>query len=84
MAASTSKQPPDKETKIQPLLFKALATNGTNYLEWSIDVKSHLSAEGLETMLNSSTLTNIPATSRWKAMVILRKYLHTSLRLQYI
>ena len=80
MVATTSKQPADEEPRVQALLFKALAADGHNYLEWNIDVKSHLSMEGLENTLISPTPTNILATSRWKSLVTIRKHLHTSLR----
>ena len=50
MAASTSKNPPDKKeaSRLQPLLFKALEADGGNYMRWSIDAKMNLTVEELE------------------------------------
>jgi hypothetical protein len=84
MAATSSKQPPDEETRIQPLMFKALAADGTNYLEWSINIKSYLSSVGLETALTSPTPEDLPTTSRWKALFTLRRHLSASLQQQYL
>ena len=84
MAATTSKQPPEEEPKIQALLFKPLAADGHNYLEWSVDVDAYLHMAGLEQTLVSPTPADIPSTSVWKALVTIRKHLHTSLRQQYI
>ena len=74
----------ESNTQIQPLLFEALEADGSNYLEWSIDAKSYLCAEGLDGALKSPIPGDLPATSKWKAFFILRRHLDASLRQQYI
>ena len=48
MAASASKRPPDRNIRIQPLLFEVLAANGNNYMEWSINARAYLCAKELD------------------------------------
>ena len=42
----------DGKPKVQSLLFEASETNGSNYLGWSIDVKTHLVAKELDAAIN--------------------------------
>jgi hypothetical protein len=84
MAEPSSKRPKESNARIQPLSFEALEADGSNYLEWSINAKSYLCAEELDGTLESPTPRGLPATSKWKAFLILRRHLDNSLRQQYI
>ena len=53
MATSTPKDKKDEgKPKVQSLLFEALEADGSNYLGWSINVKTHLVAEQLRKAIN--------------------------------
>ena len=84
MAEPSSKRPKESNTRIQPLLFEALEADGSNYLEWSINAKSYLCVEELDNTLESPIPGDLPATSKWKAFLILRRHLDIYLRQQYI
>ena len=84
MAEPSSKRPKEGNTWIQPLLFEALETDGSNYLEWSINAKSYLCAEELDGTLESPIPGDLLPTLKWKALLILRRHLDVSLRQQYI
>ena len=63
---------------------EALEVDGSNYKEWSHDAKAYLCAEELDSALTSPRLTELSTASKWKALLILRRHLDTSLRQQYI
>lgn len=66
---------------MQPLLFKALEADGSNYyLEWSIDAKSYLYVEELDYTMESPMQRDLPTSSIWKAFLILMWHLDVSLR----
>ena len=53
MATSMPKDKKDEgKLKVQSLLFEALEADGSNYLGWSIDVKTHLAAKQLGEAIN--------------------------------
>jgi hypothetical protein len=51
MATPATKRQPEGKARVQPLLFEALEADGSNYLEWSIDARSYLCAEELDSSL---------------------------------
>ena len=63
MAASTSKCLCDGNVKMQPLLFEALEADGSNYMDWSHDLKAYLCAE-VDNALTSSTLIELLTASK--------------------
>ena len=84
IAMADKKSPRESSSRVQPLLFDALEAVGSNYMEWSIDVKAYFSSEELDDAIDDELEENFPMSSKWKALLILRRHLHTSLRQQYI
>jgi hypothetical protein len=82
-ALATKCQKEDSKPKVQSLLFEALEADGSNYLEWNIDLRTYLAAEELQgaIKLNAEEIT---AASRNKALLILRRHIDYSLRKQYL
>lgn len=72
------------DSRLQPLFFIALNSNGSNFLDWLNDAKTVLSAENLASTLNVKEVVDLPLVCKWQAKLILRRYLVPSLRLQYI
>ena len=73
MAASASKNPPDKKEapRLQPLLFEALEVDSSNYMRWSIDAKMNLTAEELEGALISPTLEHLYIAEKCWVLILL-------------
>ena len=86
MTASASKIPPDKKEapRLQLLLFRALEADGSNYMEWSVDAKTHLTPNELDNALTSPMPAHQSAATKCCALVLLRRHLDDSLRQQYI
>ena len=86
MAGSASKNSPNKKEapRLQLLLFEALEVDGSSYMRWGIDAKTHLTADELEGALISPTLEHISTTAKCWALVLLRRHLDTALQQQYI
>jgi hypothetical protein len=82
-ALATKCQKEDSKPKVQSLLFEALEADGSNYLEWNIDLRTNMAAEELQgaIKLNAEEIT---AASRNKALLILRRHIDYSLRKQYL
>ena len=84
MATSTPKDKKDEgKPKVQSLLFEALEADGSNYLGWSIDVKTHLAAEELGEAINPEA-KDVPAYVQSKALLIVRRHIDYSLQNQYL
>ena len=73
----------ETKPKVQSLLFEALEADDSNYLRWSIDVKTHLAAEELDAAINSKA-KEISVAMQSKALLILRRHIDYSLRDQYL
>ena len=86
MAASASKNQPDKKEAphLQLLLFEALEADGGNYMKWSIDAKTNLTTEELEGTLIFPMPKYLSTAEKCWALVLLRRFLDTSLQQQYI
>jgi hypothetical protein len=84
MVEPSANQPKESNTQMPPLLFEALEVDGSNYLEWGIDARSYVCAEELDHTLESPMPGDFPATSKWKAILIMRRHLDVFLRQQYI
>ena len=85
--SSSQKEPDgDPSPRIQAILFPALKGDGGNYLEWSVDARVHLCAEELDDALKKpvANAPSLPESTRWKALLVLRRHLDSSLRRQYI
>ena len=86
MAASSSKAPPEKEDtpRLQPLLFEALKSDGSNYTRWNVMAEMHLEADGAEGAIAMPTPDEVtPAAKAWAAL-LLRRHLDVSLQDQYL
>ena len=82
MSLSQKEPDGDPPPRIQAILFPALKGDGGNYLEWSVDARAHLCAEELDDALKKP-IANAPAlleSTRWKALLVLRRHLDSSLR----
>ena len=85
--SSSQKEPKgDPSPRIQAILFPALKGDGGNYLEWSVDTRAHLCAEELDDALKKpvANAPSLPESTKWKALLVLRRHLDSSLRRQYI
>jgi hypothetical protein len=80
---ATKRQKEENKPKVQSLLFEALEADGSNYLEWSIDFKTYLTAEELEGTINAKG-KEVTGAQQSKALLILRRYIDYSLRKQYL
>jgi len=76
----------DSKPKVQSLIFEALEVDGSNYLEWSIDTKTYLTAEGLQNMIKSKKedREDISASEISRALMVIRRHIDNSLRRQYL
>ena len=84
MATLTPKDKKDEgKPKVQSLLFEALEANESNYLGWSIDVKTDLAAKELGEVINTEA-KDVPAYAQSKALLIVRRHIDYSLRNQYL
>jgi hypothetical protein len=83
MATPATKRQKEDKPKVQSLLFEALEADGSNYLEWNINLRMYLAAEELQgaIKLNHEEIT---AASKNKALLILRRHINYSLRKQYL
>jgi hypothetical protein len=78
---ATKRQKEENKPKVQSLLFEALEADGSNYLEWSIDFKTYLTAEELEGAINPKG-KEVMGAQQSKALLILRRHIDYSLRKQ--
>ena len=88
---SQSTPSPATESRLQALLFPQLNSDGSNFLEWVNDAKLFLSVEDLaRTLIKPVASTscghdpgeNIHAVCKWQAVVLLRRHLDHTLRIQ--
>lgn len=70
--------------KIQSLAFAPLNSDGSNYLEWINDAKVVLSADELQYTIEHEGEEEITQIYKSQAMLVLRRHLDHSLKLQYI
>ena len=56
---------PRLESRLQPLSFKALAPNGSNFLEWNNDAKTYLVVEEFDRALDLETAAELPHLLKW-------------------
>ena len=80
MAASASKNPLDKKEApcLQPLLFEALEANDNNYMKWSINAKTNLTADEFKGALIFPTPEHISIAAKCRVLVLLRTHLDAS------
>jgi hypothetical protein len=83
MATQASSSTPS-ESRLQPLQFNALHSDGSNFLEWLNDAKTVLSAEDLAATLENDPAGEIHDVYKSQALLLLRRHLDHALRLQYI
>ena len=83
MATQPSSSSPS-ESRLQPLVFATLNSDGSNFLEWLNDAKTVLAAEDLAITLETDPEEEVPAVYKPQALLILRRHLDHALRLQYI
>ena len=88
--ASASTKPQEPQPWLQALMFPALEGNGSNYLEWTIDAKTHLTTKELDgaiKVLDQGThlaVEDLPASVHSKALQALCSHLGYSLRKECI
>ena len=82
MATTTHHQSPDN--KIQALSFLPLTDDGINFLEWVNDAKAFPPADNLTNTLELNDEIEIEPIYKSQTMLLLRRHLSQSLRLQYI
>jgi hypothetical protein len=83
MATQASSSSPS-ESRLQPLVFAALNSDESNFLEWLNDAKTFLSAEDLAITLETNPEEEITDVYKSQALLILRRHLDHALCLQYI
>ena len=72
------------DNKLQALSFFPLTDDGANFLEWVNDAKAFLAADDLINTLVINDEIEIDPIYKAQAMLLLRRHLSQSLRLQYI
>ena len=71
-------------------MFSLLNSDGSNFLECVNDAKTVLTADDLARIITTLVITStnlavqIPSACRWQTLLLLRRHLHHSLRLQYL
>ena len=71
-------------SRLQALVFEALNSDGSNFLEWLNDAKHYLAAEELDIYLETNPEEEVSDVYKSQTLVILRRHLDHALRLQYI
>lgn len=66
------------------LCFEPLSSDGSNFLEWLNDAKHYLAAEELDICLETNPTEEVSNVYKSQALIILRRHLDHSLRLQCI
>jgi len=74
----------DRETRTAPLIFDQLEPNGSNYTDWNFNIRTTLAADELDATLEVHPDEEIPSPYMWQAMLIMRRHMDPSLRMQYI
>lgn len=84
--ATTSKNPPDKvePSRLQPLLFEALKSDGSNYLKWSATAEMHLIAEEVAGAIETPTPAEVSDSEKAWTNLLLQKHLDKPLQDQYV
>lgn len=73
-----------KYCRVTQLYFKPLAPDGTNFLDWHFNIRSYLSAEAMIYTLKPNLEKEIESALKWQTLLVLRRHLDPSLRMQYI
>ena len=84
MATHASSSSTPLESRLQPLQFNALHSDGSNFLEWMNNAKTVLAAEDLSNTLEDDPTGEIYDAYKSQALLLLRRHLDQALRLQYI
>ena len=69
-------------SNLNKLDFVALEVSGRNYLQWTQDVKLHLTAQKMRTTINADNIT--PAEMKARAMIFIRKHMEEALKVEYL
>jgi hypothetical protein len=77
-------QRPPREIRTQSLFFDPLEPDGSNYLEWNMDMRAYLRAEEIDATIAPTHEASIPTSHKWHTLLIMRRHLDSSLRQQYI
>jgi hypothetical protein len=62
MAAPATKRLKEDKPKLQSLLFEVLEADGSNYMEWSIDLKTFLASEDLQGTIKKNNAEIAPCS----------------------
>ena len=73
-----------RESRITPLFFDPLEPDGRNFLDWHFNMRTYLSAEQLDYALQLQPGEETDPTLKWQALLVLRRHLDPSLRMQYL
>lgn len=84
--ATTSKNPLDKvePSRLQPLLFEALKSDGSNYLKWSATVEMHMIAEEVAGAIETPNPAEVSDLEKAWTNLLLQKHLDKPLQDQYV
>ena len=90
MASTSSSKPRDPQPRLQALIFPPFEDDGSNYLEWAINAKTHLTVEklaGAIRVLDRGTqlaVEDISASVCLRALQTLRRHVGYLLQKEYI
>lgn len=76
-----------KEFKMQSLLFEPLNATGSNFSEWTNNVKVFLHAERITQVINKNPRPEeepLPESTKWHTLMVFRRHMDRTLRLQYL
>ena len=69
-------------SNLASLEFVALDITGRNYLPWTLDAETHLTAKGLGDTIDPTKTTT--GQDKAKAMIFLRHHIHENLKVEYL
>ncbi|XP_024186344.1 uncharacterized protein LOC112191201 [Rosa chinensis] len=69
-------------SNLNKLHFVALEVSGRNYLKWTQDVKLHLTANKMRSMIYADNI--VPEDMKARAMIFIRKHMEEALKVEYL
>ena len=73
-----------RESRTAPFLFDQLEPDGSNYTDWNFNIRATLCADENDTTLELHPEDEIPPSFLWAALLLMRRHMDPSLRMQYI
>ena len=72
---------------MQSLFFEPLNASGSNFSEWTNNVKVFLQAERIAQVINKGPVPKeeqLPESTKWHTLMVFRRHMDHTLRIQYL